>query len=149
MSEFNDDYIEVPNEYIKLVLSQVRPGTKIRLDAIELVKTLVNPLLINCDTGKVLDDEKHKNTENFIHAFFDGNIHKHATRELAKSCSKDKGYKYIRYVVMEYIMAEILELAGKYAYGEKKKRLTKDHINVVIDNDEELSALFEKIKKIQ
>jgi histone H2A len=43
--------------------------------------------------------------------------------------------------VLEYIAAEILELAGNHTQGAKRKRLTPEDIVLSIRSDEELSKL--------
>lgn len=44
--------------------------------------------------------------------------------------------------VLEYIMAEVLELSTISASSTKKKRITPRHIQLAIQDDEELSRLF-------
>nr|XP_031857344.1 uncharacterized protein CI109_007251 [Kwoniella shandongensis]KAA5524416.1 hypothetical protein CI109_007251 [Kwoniella shandongensis] len=44
--------------------------------------------------------------------------------------------------VMEYVMAEILELSGNAASDNKRTRIIPRHITLAVQNDEELIRLF-------
>ncbi|KAJ6518689.1 histone-fold-containing protein, partial [Mycena sanguinolenta] len=47
--------------------------------------------------------------------------------------------------VLEYLMAELLELAGNCATDMGKKRIIPRHILLAVKNDEELDRLFKKV----
>lgn len=47
--------------------------------------------------------------------------------------------------VMEYLVAEVLELAGKSVRDNKKTRITLRHLESAVRNDEELSKLHSLI----
>ncbi|RGB43383.1 histone H2A [Rhizophagus diaphanus] len=51
--------------------------------------------------------------------------------------------------VIEYLVAEVLDFAGKIAHDERKVRIIPRHIQLAIRNDEELDKLFNQVTVAQ
>ncbi|XP_053791584.1 histone H2A-beta, sperm-like [Vidua chalybeata] len=47
--------------------------------------------------------------------------------------------------VMEYVTAEVLELAGKAAHENRKTKILPRHIQLAVRNDDELSKVFASV----
>ncbi|OQV18030.1 putative Histone H2AX [Hypsibius exemplaris] len=98
-------------------------------------------------SGKILDKtaggKTSRSTKANLH-FPVGRIH----RKLRKSNYADRigsGAPIFLAAVLEYLCAEVLELAGNAARENKKLRINPRHIMLAVQTDEELSKLFERV----
>ena len=70
-------------------------------------------------------------------------------RRYLKTCTFQQriaiGAPIYQAAVMEYLSAEILELAGNAARDNKRSRITPRHILLAVANDEELNKLLKNV----
>jgi hypothetical protein len=139
---YNDDCTEVPTGYIMRVLGEVALLCVISIQGIIYIQKLLNPMLHNCDIGSETNiiDYKYDNVVNFVQDNFTGKLKKHVLRELYRTKTK-----YIRYVVLEYLMAEILELTS---LSSVTSTICQYDIEEAIMNNDELISLFNKLNII-
>jgi histone H2A len=58
------------------------------------------------------------------------------------ACRVGVGYSVYLAAVLEYLCAEILELAGNAAHDNKKTRIILRHLTLAVKNDKELNKLL-------
>jgi len=142
---------------IKHVRSQVHPDIKISQSSIQLIIKLVRPVIHKLAMYNITDQV----------AFLPGTLSKHATAEYVKALVKDESITKVRsgglgaskskrsivdktpaerardrVAVVEYLIAEVIELSGNCARDNSESTITPSCIYLPIINDEELIDLF-------
>ncbi|KAI8800907.1 histone H2A.x-like protein [Cladochytrium replicatum] len=73
-----------------------------------------------------------------------GRIHRYLKKGLYSERISGASPVYLA-AVLEYLVAEILELAGNAARDNQKSRIIPRHLQLAIRNDEELNKLLSKV----
>ena len=138
---------------IKKILGRVHPDTRISKDAVEYLIDLMKPIwnivkripepelfyILNEMWGELEGIKKH---------FFlvttptKGEILKHIKSEYYSERAGFLFPKYDRKRIIEYLIAEVLELAGNKARDARRITITDGHIDLAIQTDRELADLF-------
>ena len=92
-------------------------------------------------TRKRKDKSPHSRSARAGLQFPVGRVHRHL-KEGGYSERTGAGASVYLAAVLEYLSAEILELAGNAARDNKKSRIIPRHIQLAIRNDEELNRLL-------
>lgn len=132
-------------ELIKLVQSQVHPDIKLNAEALEFINDLTYPLYLFFDeaNGSAPSDTKDSLIA-LVKDAYPGELAKHAISEINRNHGSIKNN--INTIPVEYIIAELTELAGNSARGNHKLTTTYYDVNSAIYQDFELRELFKNNK---
>lgn len=133
----NTCFESLPNIYIKFVLEQMHPEFSITNAGMDKIKSLINPLISKFDLGEYNVKESRvkivtKNIEKI--KSFPEDLKNHVMSEMKRSVEREEN-QYIRHCIIEYLLAEILELSGDYTRNINNKIINPECIDQAISRD--------------
>jgi hypothetical protein len=143
-------YLSKPTTYgitdteIRRILEQVQPTKKIRKDAMDEIKALIDELYAHLDSLDSYDEQ--------LQTVLPGELGKHAYIELNRFTPSERMTKHPAvlhsidtkntHIILDYVAAELLELAG----NEAKTYITFNDLQKAISRDSELSQMWRTLK---
>lgn len=129
----------ITSDYIIYVSSQVHPDNVLHPTSIAYVQSLLGPYAEAIETATTTDA-----ISQWVPLAYQGELAKHATSEMGKAILKnpENDVAVAKIAVIEYLVAEILELAGNLTRDQQDETVVPWDIQRAIGNDEELSRMF-------
>jgi len=125
----------IVNKFLMFIITCIKEGSNLNKRFKDILGSeLYNHTILNCESNS----GKWTSISGYI------NI---SSKKINDICIKHNVYldeNEIKFLscAIEYMLSEILELSGNACRDNKKIRLSNDHINIAIRNDNELSDLF-------
>lgn len=127
-------------EIINRVMSEVHPDMKLHLTTVAYLQLLLKPY------DDALVGATVEGIEQWLPEAFPGELSKHAQRDLDKAKEDEANETPLdtraKDAVLEYLLAEILELSGNRARDYLDHGVIPWDVQVAIGNDDDLSKMF-------
>jgi len=145
---------------IHLILNQVHPDLELSKESYPIINQIINYLIKLISINENLNFEQ---LDNIIYNEFPKEyayriIHLHSVNynglskiqvkkamKLIAVVPKNKGVMVFITILCEYIIGNILDLAGNYVLNNKKIRIKPKHILIAIITDNDLDKIFHKV----
>jgi len=134
-------------DLIETVLQQIHPDTKINTEALEFVNSITYNLYQKFSEAKTIAEFGQSINENIPEQ-----LKKHASREVIKEknnleasgATKDQILSKIKITLIEYLVAEILEVSGNETRDNRRVVISYEDVQRAISADRELKKLIDK-----
>jgi histone H3/H4 len=135
-------YRSITDEQIIKLLQDIHPNLTIDDDAIQYIKYILAPYydrISELETDNAIMDWLPKNIPKELARHAIANI----IRKTSRLSSEDPQTRLLAITaVFEYLITELIEIAGKHTLRENRSTITTEDLKLIIIKDQDLNSLF-------